>query len=442
MDSTMKQLRYPILLLLLSVILSGCLDEKCNEERIVQGFEPVTTSSEEWRASTFFCGVPQEVCEATSFYVYGDYLFMMEGSRGLHILDNSDPSNPTPITFMEVPGGQGLAVRNGILYMNQYVDLVAFDLTNPELPELVGRTKDVFEPYTVFAQVLPDGEYVVDWLPTNEQRVVRCDDPNFNARFWDGGRGIFWAQEGALDISASVSFNDVAPTAGGQRETVGQGGSLARFTITNSTLYAVDESRLKTFDLTDPEQPEFVGNVNLGWGIETLFPYGDQLYVGSATGVHIYDVSSPLEPQHLSTFEHVLACDPVVVNNDLAYVTLWGGRDCGSVGDQLEIIDVSDPRNPESVQITPMSSSHGLGVAEGKLFLCSQWEGFRVFDLDDEGLLGEQLDHVTDITARDVIVQPRNNNLIVLGYYQDGIKQYNYTDEGRLSATSQISVCQ
>jgi len=41
-----------------------------------------------------------------------------------------------------------------------------------------------------------------------------------------------------------------------------------------------------------------------------------------------------------------------------------------------------------------------------------------------------------------VIVQSDNNNLIVLGYYQDGIKQYSYTDEGRLSATSEISVCQ
>lgn len=437
----MQQLRYLFLLLLVFVVLTGCLQETCNEERIVQGFSPVTTSSEEWRASTFICGVPQEVCEATSFYVYGDYLFMMEGSRGLHILDNSDPTNPVPITFMEAPGGQGLAVRNGILYMNQYVDLVAFDLTNPEQPELVGRTEDVFEPYSVFAQVLPDGEFVVDWIPTNEQRVVDCNDPNFNDRFWNGGGGIFWAED-AASLTANASFDAAAGGSAGQPETVGQGGSLARFTITNSTLYAVDDSRLKTFDLTDPEQPEFIGNINLGWGIETLFPYGNQLYVGSSTGVHIYDVSSPLAPQHLSSFEHVLACDPVVVHNDLAYVTLWGGRDCGSVGDQLEIIDVSDPSNPESVQITPMSSSHGLGVAEGKLFLCSQWEGFRVFDLDEEGLLGEQLDHVTDITARDVIVQPDNNNLIVLGYYQDGIKQYSYTDGGHLSASSEISVCQ
>lgn len=437
----MQQIRISFLLALMALVFTGCLEETCSENRIVQGFEPVTISPAEWRTSSFFCGVPQEVCEATSFYVYGDYLFMMEGSKGLHILNNSDPTNPTPITFMEAPGGQGLAVRNGILYMNQYLDLVAFDLSNPEKPELVGRTEDVFQPYSVFAQVLPTGEFVTDWIPTEEERVISCNNPNFSSRFWFDGNIAF--TESIVNFSSNdANFSTGAPTAGGGPETVGQGGSLARFTITNSTLYAVDDTNLKTFDLSNPEQPVFIGNVGLGWGIETLFPYGDQLYIGSETGVHIYDVSDPLAPEHLSTFEHVLACDPVVVNNDLAYVTLWGGRDCGSVGDQLEILDVSDPRNPRSLQVTPMSSSHGLGVAEGKLFLCSQWEGFRVFDLDDEGLLGDQLDHVTDITARDVIVQPANNNLIVLGYYQDGIKQYKYTDEGLLSASSQISVCQ
>ena len=437
----MRQLHLLLLSLILVPLLSGCLEESCSEDRLVTGFEPVIVTADDWRASTFFCGVPQEVCEASSFYVYGDYLFMMENTRGLHIFNNSDPANPTPITFMEVPGGQGLAVRNDILYMNQYVDLVAFRLDDPEQPELVGRTEGVFEPGTVFARVLPDGEYVAEWLPTAEQRVISCNDPRFTQSVWDEG-GIFFAGN-RNDLALDANFS--APTAeaggGGGGENVGQGGSLARFTITNGTLYAVDERNLKTFDLSDPERPQFIGNVGLDWGIETLFPYGNQLYVGSATGVHIYDVSDPLNPEHLSTFEHVLACDPVVVHDDLAYVTLWGGRDCGSVGDQLEIIDVSDPRNPTSVQITPMSSSHGLGVAEGKLFLCSQWEGFRVFDLDDEGLLGEQLDHVDDVTARDVIVQPGINNLIVLGYYQDGIKQYHYTDRGQLSRSSEISVC-
>lgn len=437
----MKNIFTLMIMALMAVGFSSCLEESCEENRLVQGFAPITVTADSWRASSFFCGVPQPVCEGTSFYVYEQYLFMMEGTQGLHIFDNSDSSNPVPVTFMEAPGGQGLSVRNNILYMNQYTDLVAFDLSDPTKPALVGRTEDVFEPYSVFAQVLPGNDgFVVDWEPTNERRVIDCSSENFNRSvFWD--QNLAFASSSAdLSISNNLS-SDAGNFSGGAPETVGTGGSLARFTIAKSTLYAVDDSNLKAFDLSDPNQPVFTQNISLGWGIETIFPAGDELYIGSETGMHIFSIADPLNPELLSTFEHVLACDPVVVSGDLAYVTLWGGRDCGATGDQLEIIDVSDPRNPTSLQITPMSSSHGLGVAEGKLFLCSQWEGFKVFDLDDNGLLGEQLDHVTGINARDVIVLPQDNDLIVLGYFQDGIQQYDYDDNGKLTESSRISVC-
>ena len=443
----MKRFFTLALLAALTCSLSSCLEETCNERRTVIGFEPVTITAGEWRAnSAFFCGVPEPVCNTTSFYVYEQYLFMVEENKGLHIFDNSDTNNPQNITFMEAPGGQGIAVRNGILYMNQYTDLVAFSLENPENPTLVGRTEDVFEPFSIFAQVLPNNNFVVDWVETGERRTLDCDDINFgNNTFWVDD--IFWAESDrdlAIAANSFSDFNGGAPTAaagGSAGDVVGQGGSLARFTISNGTLYAVDDERLKVFDLSDPVNPVYADQVNLGWGIETIFPYQDKLFIGTRTGMQIYDVSTPNAPEHLSTFEHVLSCDPVVVANDLAYVTLWGGRDCGSVGDQLEIIDVSDASNPVSLQITPMSSSHGLGVADGKLFLCAQWEGLKVFDLTDDGLLGEQLSGLDNINARDVIVLPANNDLIVLGYADDGIQQYDYDEQGQLTPTSRINLC-
>jgi len=444
----MKRFFTLALLAAIAFSFSSCLEETCNERRTVIGFEPITTTAGQWRSnSAFVCGVPQPVCNTTSFYVYEDYLFMVEENKGLHIFDNSNTSTPRSITFMEAPGGQGIAVRNGILYMNQYTDLVAFSLDNPERPELVGRTEDVFEPNSVFAQVLPNNEFVVDWVETGERRTLDCDDANFGRNtFWDDD--FLWASNNETvrasfdNSSFSVANTTTAGGSGPTTDVVGQGGSLARFTILNGTLYAVDEQRLKVFDLTDAENPVYSDQVNLGWGIETIFPYEDKLFIGANNGMHIYDASIPTAPEHLSTFEHVLGCDPVVVANDIAYVTLWGGRECGSIGDQLEVIDVSDARNPRSLQVTPMSSSHGLGVADGKLFLCAQWEGLKVFDLTDDGLLGEQLSALDNINARDVIVLPADNDLIVLGYADDGIQQYNYDDRGQLTPTSRINLCE
>lgn len=438
----MKKIFTLAILAALTCSLTSCLEERCEEERTVIGFDPITVTSSEWRSSSFFCGIGQPVCTTSSFYVYDNYLFMVEENQGLHIYDNTDSNNPVPVTFMEAPGGQGIAVRNGILYMNQYTDLVAFSLANPEQPEMVGRTEDVFEPYSIFAQVLEDDVFVTGFTETSERRNIDCQSPNFRSQtFWDGD--VLFA-ENASSVRNSANFDAATPSgsAGSNGpDNVGQGGSLARFTISNGTLYAVDNNSLRVFDLSDAENPVFSDNVDLGWGIETIFPYEDKLFIGANNGMHIYSVASPTAPEKLSTFEHVLSCDPVVVANDKAYVTLWGGRDCGSVGDQLEVIDVSDATNPVSLQITPMNNSHGLGVAEGKLFLCAQWEGLKVFDLTDDGLLGDELSSLSNINARDVIVLPGDNDLIVLGYGEDGVQQFDYTDEGQLTATSRIDLC-
>ncbi|NJC25057.1 LVIVD repeat-containing protein [Neolewinella antarctica] len=432
----MRTLSFTLFTLLFALTLTSCIEETCEDTIIFQGFEPQIVTTENWRGASFGCFGPIDVCEATGFYVYQQYLFMVEDGKGLHIIDNSDPHNPLPVTWMEVPGGQGLAVRNNILYMNQYTDLVAFDLADPKTPTFISRTENVFEPYTVFASVLDNGQFVSNWIATDEERVVDCNSPNNGPQVFLDNTTWFAADFSAIN---NAFAGTAAPTTGG--ETVGRGGSLARFTITQSTLYAVDDSQLKAFSLADERNPEYVQNIEIGFGIETIFPTADKLFIGSTTGMQIFSVADPLNPEHLSTFEHVLSCDPVVVSGDIAYVTLWGGRDCGSVGDQLEVIDVSDARNPVSLQITPMQSSHGLGVAEGKLFLCSQWDGFRTFDLTDEGLLGAELDHSEEVFARDVIVIPEQNNAIVLAYGQGGIQQFDYTDDGKLTATSHIAVC-
>ena len=427
--------------LLVALCFTSCIEETCEETLVLAGFDPQIVNLDVIRNNIPLCGAPIPICEATGFYVYQDYLFMVENNEGLHIFDNSDATNPKPITWMGLPGGQGLAVRNDILYMNQYTDLVAFDLSDPTTPEFIGRTEDVFDPSSVFPAnhgnaALGSGEFVAAWLPTGDTRTVSCAEGSGN-QFWENDR---FFTESRADFS---SFNTAGNATSGQTatEVVGQGGSLARFTISQSTLYAVDDNELRAFSLADPREPKFSATIPLGWGIETIFPTSDKLFIGTTTGMQIFSIEDPLAPEHLSTFEHVLSCDPVVVAGDLAYVTLWGGRDCGSTGDQLEIIDISDARNPKSVQITPMRFSHGLGVAENKLFLCGQYDGFKTFALDEDGLLGEQIDHDDAVYSRDVIVLPNKNEAIVLGYNEGGIQQYRYSEEGRLTRTSRIGVC-
>jgi len=73
----------------------------------------------------------------------------------------------------------------------------------------------------------------------------------------------------------------------------GIGGSSARFTISNNTLYIVDESKLNVYDISTPANPNKVTDKTLGWSIQTIFPYKDHLFIGSNSAVYIYDNSNP-----------------------------------------------------------------------------------------------------------------------------------------------------
>jgi len=414
------------------LLLTGCLEDECRDRITYQVYETVTITEADWRGETFTYEAPTDVCEPSGFYVYGDYLFVIDRNEGLHIFDNEDNDNPRALGFIGIPGGQGIAVRNGILYISQYLDLVTFDLSNPEEPTFLKRAENVFEVHSVFAnQIAATGEYVVQYIPTDETVEVDCNSNRVgDAYFVDN---YYFA------ANTDLSTLEMGMPAGA--ETVGQGGSLARFTITNSTLYAVDDSKLRTFSLATPAQPELIGTVDLGWGIETIFPYGDQLYIGSTTGMHIYDASDPLAPEHLSTFRHVQSCDPVVVQDDIAYVTMWGGSSCGSIDDRLIVIDVSDPRDPRELQSTIMSQSHGLGVSGDRLYLCSGTEGLKVFELSDKGLLGKQIGHDEGFNARDVIVRGDRQELIVFGWERAGIRQYDFNEAGGLTPVSALDIC-
>ena len=56
---------------------------------------------------------------------------------------------------------------------------------------------------------------------------------------------------------------------GGQN---GVGGSLARFTLAGNYLYVVDETNLKTFDVTNPANPILKNSTTIGSNIETIYP--------------------------------------------------------------------------------------------------------------------------------------------------------------------------
>lgn len=91
-------------------------------------------------------GPEQPTRNAGKIYAFGNYIFQNDINAGIHIIDNSNKSNPVKIAFLKLPLSSEIAVKGNFLYANNYVDLVVFDITNPANPTFVKRVKNVFPP--------------------------------------------------------------------------------------------------------------------------------------------------------------------------------------------------------------------------------------------------------------------------------------------------------
>lgn len=194
----------------------------------------------------------------------------------------------------------------------------------------------------------------------------------------------FWIKTLCLLIvvgcSSDSSF-DFEPGFGGG---VSQGGSLSRFTIIGDYLYIVNDFSLVPIDISSLDNPQTLNTIHLGVGIETIFPYRDNLFIGSSSAVYIYDISNPANPQFRSEYSHATGCDPVVVSGDYAYVTLREGVSCSNFFEVnvLEVVNVSDVRNPIQVNAINMTSPRGLALGcNNKLYVCEGSSGIVQFDV-------------------------------------------------------------
>ncbi|MFZ4427891.1 MAG: LVIVD repeat-containing protein [Saprospiraceae bacterium] len=412
---------YMVAVLALAASASACLKDDCSADHVYVRYDPVYIHPKELRSTIVLKGA-EPLESAGKIYVYGQYLFVNEPGEGIHIFDNEKPASPLALGFLPIPGNIDLAVRSDILYADSYVDLVAFSLKNPGKPEFINRVEHVF-PHLGFDEARG---FLVDYAPTKVEEVIPCSEASGNQVFIDGG---LWVRR---EVALAAGSNLKVPT-----NPVGIGGSTARFTIAGEHLYTVSNSDLKVFDLTVPEKPRPAGTTNIGWGIETIFPYYDLLFIGSRAGMFIFDTKDPLKPRQLAEFEHANACDPVVAEDGFAYVTLRSGTECEGFINQLEIIDVADVLKPRLLKIYPMHHPIGLSIVKGTLFICEDDQGLKVFNASNWKEL-QLLDHEKNLTAFDVIALEDQKVAIVTG--ETGIFQYDFSNPRDLKLLSRIQI--
>lgn len=205
-------------------------------------------------------------------------------------------------------------------------------------------------------------------------------------------------------------------------------GSMARFIVHNGVLYALDKRELVVYAFNEKGGvvPERVRSIPIPADGETLFPYGRLLFVGTRQAMLVYELADhALEPKLIGRASHVVSCDPVVVENDIAYVTLRSESTCRRGTNALIVFDVKNPTQPLELYKTVMASPRGLGVDGSMLFVADAKEGLLVFDISNPSQ-PKRINELRAIAGYDVIADA--GRLFVSA--EDGLYQYKYGPEG------------
>jgi len=124
--------------------LQSCLKDSCEASQVYLRLAPVFLSAEEIRKD-IKTSEPRALKKPGKLYFYNDFILINEQREGIHVIDNTDSSNPKNIQFIEIAGNVDMAVKNSILYADNITDLLAIDITNPSSPVLSSRTEDIFD---------------------------------------------------------------------------------------------------------------------------------------------------------------------------------------------------------------------------------------------------------------------------------------------------------
>ncbi len=409
------------LLFLLSfsaIILSSCEDKRL---QTYMANVPLYLSYDELRSS-FEVLDAEDMVKPGKICFYGNHMYINEYQKGIHVVDISNPENPEIKAFINVPGNVDMAIRNDLLYAESYVDLLVIDISDPEQPELSKRVEDLFE------YIIPpyDYDYPLDEIDQDIGVITGYEIRKITREVYHhpGPWPVYY------DYRLESSFSsDISPGAVGN--TYGVGGSMARFITYDDYLYVLESSwKLKTIDISDMDNLSVEKEVYLSGSVETVFIADTYLYVGTSNGMHILDLSNPAAPNLLSTYQHITACDPVVVEGDRAYVTLRSGNTCGGTADLLEVVDISDKYEPRRLSSFSMTEPYGLGIDAGTLFVCEGKHGLKIYDASYENsITSHLLASFPGINAYDVI--PLGDILFMIG--EDGFYLYDYSDLNSIS---------
>ncbi|WP_159475553.1 LVIVD repeat-containing protein [Dyadobacter sp. 3J3] len=400
--------------LLFILLISGfwsCKEKgDCTSTRTTLVNTPVIHPFSEIRDSVRFLPA-REMEDPGKILVKGTILFVSEIKKGVHIIENSDPTNPVFLSFLQIPGNGDLAIYQNRLYADSYSDLISFDITNLNDIKEVERAQQVFKSGWFNGKwwsVQDGGLYFGEKIEKYVTEIVNCDEPEDLI---------------AIEDPAPISALEHAKTA-------------PRFAVQDKYLYTINREVLDIFDLDKTPKLKAINSASIGSVNFSFTSFQNKLILDYNYYMWIFDNTNPLTTRMISILDSMSMCDKVVVQNDIAYVSERTGTICGGNQNRLKLFDISDAAHPRFMKKCPMDSPRALSIDFPILYICEGINGFKVFDVSDTAAIDQHLlSHEKDIQANNVFVSGKT----VIITAADGLYQLDATDPKNLRRLSKIT---
>ncbi len=348
--------------------------------------------------------------------IIGNYAYVGVYNNGIYIVDIADPTNPVEVNFVlqgiyadeiEIAGDYAYFVDNG-------TELTVVDVSNPEQPVVVGSLEIGHSVYSVsisgdYAAVSKgDDCMIVDISdPGSPEVLSSLDTGSFLADVMWSGDFIYCVsrRDGLVVLDASdpenleaVSYLDLGENlrsavycdghmfAGGngffavdvsdpsQPEQVGEiesNGFFYDVEVCGDYAYVAAEEYVHVLDVSDPTMPVLLDSDRQPGNAYQIDIEGDCLVVADySAGVRIYDVGDPYSLEEVATIgDHWHVLD-VTISNGYAYIAMGG----------MNVVDISDPANPMIVY-EDGAYSRSICIAGEYAYLVNG--GLSVWDIHD-----------------------------------------------------------
>lgn len=343
---------------------------------------------------------PARTIENPGKIFIGDQVILIgEEEKGIHVFDNSNPSNPVAISFLQLPMTREFYVSGDKLYAEGHYDFIKIDLIDIYNPKIIDRVEYAFGE----GHKNDLGQEIIGFTFQTVTESIQLGS--------DKDKALKESTELYFDHKDQlIPVSSVPSSFSGLGEDVH--GTLNKITTLNDYAYVVGAHKMYVFS-DHGYQMESLNQVDIAGDVETVYPYDNHLYVGTQSSMTLLSVSNPELPYEVSTYFHPTSCDPVLPNGDIAYLTLRSADNSGCAGDEntLTVIDMTNKSNPTELHTEVMNSPYGMTLDGNYLWVGEGSNGLTLFD-NTNPAAPMPIKTFTNVLAYDVIATPAQPNRI------------------------------